>query len=57
MVSSGKRGGGGGVGGVGSLRRRPPAWQLPVGRGLGPQWTPNNQVFLPLGGQSTTDRG
>ena len=43
-------------GGVGSSRRRPPAWQLPVGRGLGPKWTPNNQVFPPLGGQSTTDR-
>ena len=44
-------------GGVGSSRRRPPSWQLPVGRGLGSHWAPNTQAFPSLGRQSKTDRG
>ena len=44
-------------GGVGGLRRRQPAWQLPVGRGLGPHWASNTQAFPPLGSHSTKDRG
>ena len=42
---------GGGVG------RRPPSWQLPVGRGLGSHWAPDTQAFLSLGSQSKADRG
>ena len=37
-------------GGVGGSRRRQPAWQLPVGRGLG-------RAFPPLGSHSTKDCG
>ena len=40
-------------GGVGDSRRRQPAWQLPVGPGLGPHWASNT----PLGSHSTTDHG
>ena len=44
-------------GGVGGSRRRPPAWQLPVGRGLGPHWASSTQAFPPLGSHSTKDGG
>ena len=44
-------------GGVVGPRRRQPAWQLPVGRGLGPHWTSSAQAFPPLGSHSTKDRG
>ena len=44
-------------GGVGGSRRSQPAWQLPVGRGLGPHWTSSTQAFPPLGSHSTDDRG
>ena len=44
-------------GGVVGLRERQPAWQLPVGRGLGPHWTSSEQAFPPLGSHSTKDRG
>ena len=45
-----------GVGVVGS-RGRQPAWQLPLGRGLRPHWTSNEQAFPPLGSHSTKDSG
>ena len=44
-------------GGVVGSRRRQPAWQLLVGRGLEPHWTSNTQAFPPLGSHSTKDRG
>ena len=40
-------------GGVGGSRRGQPAWQLPVGHGLGIGWASNTQAFLPLGSHST----
>ena len=43
-------------GGVVGSRGRQPAWQLPVGRGLGPHWTLSEQAFPPLGRHSTKDR-
>ena len=36
---------------------RQPAWQEQVGHVRGSHWTPNPQVFPPLGGNSTTDCG
>ena len=42
--------------GVGGSWRRQPAWQLPVGCGLGPHWASNTQAFPPLGSHSTKDR-
>ena len=39
-------------GGVGGSRRRQPAWQLLVGRGLGPHWALSTQAFPPLGSHS-----
>ena len=44
-------------GGVVCSRRRQPAWQLPVGRRLGPHWTSNAQAFPPLGSNSMKDHG
>ena len=44
-------------GGVVGSRRRQPAWQLPVGRGLGPHWTSNEHAFPPLGSYSTKVAG
>ena len=35
-------------GGVSGSRRGQPAWQLPVGRGLGSGWASNTQTFPPL---------
>ena len=43
--------------GVVGSRRRQPAWQLPVGRGLRPHWTSSAQAFPPLGSHSMKDRG
>ena len=43
--------------GVGRSRRGQPAWQLPVGRGLGPSWASNTQDFSPLGSHPTEARG
>ena len=36
-------------GGVVGSRRHQPAWQLPVGRGVGTHWTSIEQAFPPLG--------
>ena len=44
-------------GGVGGSRRGQPAWQLPVGRGLGPNLVPSTQAFPPLVSHFTDDRG
>ena len=44
-------------GGVGGSRKGRPAWQLPVGRRLGPDWASSTQAFPPLGNHSTEDRG
>ena len=44
-------------GGVGGSRRGQSAWQLPVGRGLGPYWASNKQAFPPLGSHPTEARG
>ena len=42
---------------VAGSRGRQPAWQLPVGHGLGPHWASSTQAFPPLGSHSTKDRG
>ena len=44
-------------GGVGGSRRCQPAWQFPVGRGLGPHWASHTQAVPPLGSHSMKDRG
>ena len=44
-------------GGDGGLRRGQPAWQLPVGRGLGHSWVSSTHTFPPLGSHPTEVRG
>ena len=44
-------------GGVGGSKRVQPAWQLPVGRGLGSGWASSMQAFPPLGSHLTEARG
>ena len=44
-------------GGVGGSKRGQQAWQLLVGRGLGPGWASSTQVFPPLGSHPMEARG
>ena len=44
-------------GGDGGSRRVQPAWQLPVGRGLGPSWASSTHAFPPLGSHPTEVHG
>ena len=44
-------------GGDGGSRKGRPAWQLPVGRGLGHSWASSMHAFPPLGGHPTEVRG
>ena len=41
----------------GGSRRGQPAWQLPVGRGLGHSWASSTHAFPPLGSHPTEVRG
>ena len=41
------------AGGDGGSRRGQPAWQLPMGRGLGPSWASSTHTFPPLGSHPT----